>query len=52
MDKLQLHEVIDGLLHFSSTDDQTFIFRPSTKVYLKSSIETDEIIHLEGCTFL
>jgi len=46
------YEVIDGLLHFSSNDDQTFIFRPSDKKYLKGSIDTDEIIQLEGCTFL
>jgi hypothetical protein len=29
------YEVIDGLLHFSSTDDQEFIFHPSDKNYLK-----------------
>ena len=46
------YEVIDGLLHFSSNDDQTFIFRPSDKKYLKGSIDIDEIIQLEGCTFL
>ena len=46
------YEVIDGLLHFSSTDRQTFILQPSDKNYLNGSIDTDEIIQLEGCTFL
>ena len=46
------YEVIDGLLHFSSTDGQTFIFSPSDKKYLKGSIDTGEIFQLEGCTFL
>ena len=46
------YEVIDGLLHFSITDGQTFIFSPSDKKYLKGSIDTGEIFQLEGCTFL
>jgi hypothetical protein len=46
------YEAIDGLLHFSSTDGQTFIFQPSDKNYLNGSIDTDEIIQLEGCRFL
>jgi hypothetical protein len=46
------YEVIDSLLHFSSSDGQTFIFSPSDKEYLKGSIDTGEIIQLEGCTFL
>ena len=46
------YEVIDGLIHFSSTDGQTFIFQPSDKNYLNGSIDTDEIIQLEDCTFL
>ena len=46
------YEVINGLLHFSSTDGQTFIFSPSDKKYLKGSIDTGEIFQLEGCTFL
>lgn len=46
------YEVIDGLLHFTSTDGQTFIFSPSDKKYLKGSIDTGEIFQLEGCTFL
>jgi hypothetical protein len=45
------YEVIDGLLHFSSSEGQTFIFSPSDKEYLKSSIDTSEIFQTEGCTF-
>ena len=46
------YEVIDGLLHFSSTDNQTFIFHPSDKNYSKGFIDTEEIIELEGCMLL
>ena len=46
------YEVIDGLLHFSSSDNQTFIFSPSDKNYSKGLIDTDEIIEQEGCLFL
>lgn len=45
------YEVIDGLLNFSSTDDQTFIFNPSERNYSRDFIDTGEIIELEGCTF-
>ncbi len=45
------YEVIDGLLHFSSTDGQTFIFHPSERNYSKDSVDTDEIIVLDGCMF-
>ena len=47
------YEVIDGLLHFSSTegDGQTFIFHPSDKNYSENFLDTDEIIRLEGCLF-
>ena len=46
------YEVIDGLLHFSNTEEQKFIFHPSDKNYSKGLIDTDEIIELEGCMFL
>ena len=46
------YEVIDGLLHFSSSDNQTFIFSPSDKNYSRGLIDTDEIIEQEGCLFL
>ncbi len=45
------YEVIDGLLHFSSTDGQTFIFHPSERNYSEDVVNTDEIIKLEGCLF-
>ena len=45
------YEVIDGLLNFSSTDDQTLIFNPSEKNYSKDFVDTGEIIELEGCAF-
>ena len=48
---LYKYEVIDSLLHFSSSDDENFIFSPSEKNYSKDSIDTSEIIEMEGCTF-
>lgn len=45
------YEVIDGLLHFSSTDGQTFIFHPSERNYSEDFVETGEIFQLEGCLF-
>ena len=48
---LHKYEVIDSLLHFTSSDDENFIFRPSEKNYSKDSIDTSEIIEMEGCTF-
>jgi len=46
------YEVIDSLLHFSSSDNQTFIFSPSDKNYSRGLIDTGEIIEQEGCLFL
>ena len=45
------YEVIDSRLNFSSTDDQIFIFNLSERNYSKDSVDTGEIIELEGCTF-
>ena len=45
------YEVIDSLLHFSSSDDENFIISPSEKNYSKDSIDTTQIIEMEGCTF-
>ena len=45
------YEVIDSLLHFSNTEDETFIFHPSEKNYSKDFLDTEEIIELEGCMF-
>ena len=45
------YEVIDGLLHFSSSDNQTFIFHPSEKNYTEGILNTEEIIYLQGCMF-
>ena len=45
------YEVIDGLLHFSSTEGQTFIFTPSQRNYTEEFLDTGEIIYLEGCIF-
>ncbi|MEQ8906135.1 hypothetical protein [Ekhidna sp.] len=49
--KSYTYEVIDGLLHFSSPDGETFIFHPSEKNYSKDLLETGKIIELEGCMF-
>ena len=46
------YEVIDGLLHFSNTEGQEFIFHPSEKNYSRELIDTGEIIELDGCMFL
>ena len=46
------YEVIDGLLHFSNTEGQKFIFHPSDKNYSRELIDTGEIIEQEGCLFL
>ena len=48
---LYKYEVIDSLLHFSSSDDQNFIFSLSGKNYSEGFFDTGEIIMLEGCTF-
>ena len=45
------YEVIDGLLHFSSSDGQTFIFHPSERNYSQDSIGTEEIVIMGGCMF-
>ena len=45
------YEVIDGLLHFSNTEGQEFIFHPSDKNYSKDFVDTGEIIELQGCMF-
>ena len=57
------YEVIDGLLHFSSTKFkkynskdlvdkvETFIFSPSEKNYSKDFVDTTELIVSEGCMF-
>ena len=46
------YEVIDGLLHFSNSEGQEFIFHPSDKIYKRELIDTGEIIEQEGCLFL
>jgi len=45
------YEVIDSLLHFSSSEGKTFIFNPSEKKYLEGLVETGEVIRLQGCIF-
>ena len=45
------YEVIDGLLHFSNTEGQEFIFHPSKKNYSKDFLEKGNIIEQEGCNF-
>ena len=44
-------EVIDGLLHFTNKEGQTIIFKPSQKTYSEDSLNTNEIIKLDGCMF-
>ena len=46
------YEVIEGLLHFSNTEGQKFIFHPSDKNYSRNLIDTGKIIEQEGCMFL
>ncbi len=45
------YEVIDSLLYFSNTDNQTFIFSPSNKNYSKDFLDTGKIIEQQGCMF-
>ena len=45
------YEVIDGVLHFSNSEGESFKFMPSERDYSEEGIETDEIIKLEGCLF-
>ena len=45
------YEVIDGLLNFSSSEGQTFIFYPSERNYSEEFVDTGEIIKLDGCLF-
>ncbi len=45
------YEIINGLLHFSSSEGQTFTFRPSEKDYSEEIIDTEEIIRFNGCLF-
>ncbi len=49
--KTYKYEVIDGLLHFSTTDSQSFIFHPSERNYTKDSLATGEVMELAGCMF-
>ena len=45
------YEVVDGLLYFSSTDGQSFIFKPSQRNYSEDVLNTGEIIVTNGCLF-
>jgi len=45
------YEVINGLLHFSSSDGLSFTFHPSEKNYSESILDTEEIEKLDGCLF-
>lgn len=45
------YQVVDGLLHFSSFEGQTFIFSPSERNYSEDVLDTEEIIRLKGCMF-
>ena len=45
------YEVRDSLLNFSSTEGQSFIFKQSERNYSIDSVDTGEVIVLEGCTF-
>jgi len=48
---LHKYEVIEGLLHFSTTGGQTFVFHPSEKNYAENTVGTEEIRVMEGCMF-
>ncbi len=45
------YEVINGLLHFSSSDGSLSIFTPIERNYSEDDIGTGEIVKLEGCMF-
>lgn len=45
------YKVIDGSLHFSTTDGQTFVFEPSQRNYAPNAVGTEEVVVLDGCMF-
>lgn len=45
------YKVINGSLHFSTTDGQTFVFEPSQRNYAPNAVGTDEVVVLDGCMF-
>ncbi len=45
------YEVLGNVLKFSSSNGQSFIYKPSTKNYSGNSIESEEIITTPGCLF-
>ena len=45
------YQVVDGSLHYSTTDGQTFVFEPSQRNYDPNAVGTDEVVVLDGCLF-
>jgi hypothetical protein len=45
------YKVINGSLHFSTTDGQTFVFEPSQRNYAPNAVGTEEVVVLDGCMF-
>ena len=45
------YEVIDGLLHYSSTDGRAFVYHPSAREYAEDSLNTEALVEREGCLF-
>lgn len=45
------YEVVDSLLHFSTSDGQTFTFHPSERNYAKDQVDTEDIVISKGCIF-
>lgn len=48
---LHKYEVIEGLLHFSTSEGQNFVFHPTEKEYTLTGLGTAEISIMEGCLF-
>ena len=45
------YQVIDGSLHFSTSDGQTFVFEPSQRNYAPNAVGSDKVVVLDGCLF-
>ena len=45
------YDVVDGVLHFSSTDGRNYTLRPSERNYSEEALDTEEIVRSEGCLF-
>ena len=48
---VHLYSVANNLLIYSNSTSESFVFHPSQKNYSIDSLDTEEIISLQGCSF-